>query len=290
MPTKLLSPEYGLSNSKLEECNASSSDVRSGKTFYSGDKNKKTGNLVDHGHITDVVSVTRATDQSLGDRAFIRIQPGIYTTPAGSGYPEVSIPFYDLISQLGADRGQYQYAGGIGAGTDENGVYYALNALPEGYYRSNGADWAPEVRISEERYIGFVPGGNRGAWGTTINPGGSVTIPQGYHNGKGVVWANNPASGWRMRYFGGNADNNYHSQVIGAPDGNGTYAWGCSGYVYWGNENTHLAFDFQGQSYPDKMGNYNNFMFYGTNYFDGNTTLGYRIWGGNLNFYYCRVS
>ena len=123
-----------------------------------------------------------------------------------------------------------------------------------------------------------------------INPGGSVTIPQGYHSGGGVVWANNPASGWRMRYFGGNADNNYHSQVIGAPDGNGTYAWGCSGYVYWGNENTHLAFDFQGQSYPDKMGNYNNFMFYGTNYFDGNTTLGYRIWGGNLNFYYCRVN
>ena len=233
MPTKLLSPEHGLSNSKLEECNASSSDVRNGKTFYSGDKNKKTGNLVDHGHITDVVSVVRATDQSLGDRAFIRIQPGIYTTNASSGYPEVSIPFYDLITQLGVDRG---------------------------------------------------------AWGTTINPGGSVTIPQGYHSGGGVVWANNPSSGWRMRYFGGNADNNYHSQLIGAPDGNGTYAWGCSGYVYWGNENTHLAFDFQGQSYPDKMGNNNNFMFYGTNYFDGNTTLGYRIWGGNLNFYYCRVS
>ena len=37
MPDKLLSPEYGLSNSKLEECNTSSSDVRSGKTFYSGD-------------------------------------------------------------------------------------------------------------------------------------------------------------------------------------------------------------------------------------------------------------
>lgn len=194
MPTKLLSPEYGLSKSKLEECNASSSDVRSGKTFYSGDKNKKTGNLVDHGHITDVVSVVRATDQSLGDRAFIRIQPGVYTTLAGSGYPEVSIPFYDLISQLGADRGQYQYAGGIGAGTDENGVYYALNAIPEGYYRSNGADWAPEVRISEERYIGFVPGGNRGAWNATINPGDTVKIPQGYHSGGGYVWAANTAN------------------------------------------------------------------------------------------------
>ena len=130
---------------------------------------------------------------------------------------------------------------------------------------------------------------NRGAVSKSINPGSSYTIPAGYHNGSGKVTAKNPASGWKMRYFGGNADNNYHSQRIGAPDGNGTYAWGCSGYVYWGNENTHLAFDFQGQSYPDKMGNYNNFMFYGTNYFDSKTTLGYRIWGGNLNFYYCRV-
>lgn len=231
MPDKLLSHEYGLSNSKLEECNTSPSDVRSGKTFYSGDKNKKTGNLVDHGSITDVVSVVRATDQSLGDRAFIRIQPGIYTTNASSGYPEVSIPFYDMISQLGVDRG---------------------------------------------------------AWGTTINPGGSVTIPQGWHNGSGKVTANNPASNWNMRYFGGNADNFYHNQPIGAPDGNGTYAWGCSGYVYFGNENSHLSFNFYGQSY-DKWGNNNNFMFYGTNYFDGNTTLGYSIWGGNLNFYYCRV-
>ena len=101
MPDNLLSPEYGLSNARLQECNASPSDVRSGKTFYSGDKNKKTGNLVNHGSITDVVSVKRANDQSLGDRAFIRIQPGIYTTNASSGYPEVSIPFDDMISQLG---------------------------------------------------------------------------------------------------------------------------------------------------------------------------------------------
>ena len=31
---------------------------------------------------------------------------------------------------------------------------------------------------------------NRDAWGTTINPGDSVTIPQGYHSGSGVVRAN----------------------------------------------------------------------------------------------------
>lgn len=150
MPTELLSPEYGLSNARLQECNASSSDVRSGKTFYSGDKNKKTGNLVDHGSITDVVSVIRNTDPDLGDRAFIRIQPGIYTTNASSGYPEVSIPFYDMISQLGVDRGQAQYTEGTGAGSNNGRAYFALNSIPEGYYRKSGADWAPEIRIYKD--------------------------------------------------------------------------------------------------------------------------------------------
>ena len=33
-------------------------------------------------------------------------------------------------------------------------------------------------------------GGNQGAFNRTINPGGSVTIPQGYHNGNGRIYAN----------------------------------------------------------------------------------------------------
>ena len=50
MPDKLLSPEYGLSNARLQECTANPSDVISGKTFYSGDKNKKTGVMPDYGY------------------------------------------------------------------------------------------------------------------------------------------------------------------------------------------------------------------------------------------------
>ena len=53
MPTKLLSPEYGLSNSKLEECTANPSDVMNGKTFYSGDKTKKTGTFSFTGNATN---------------------------------------------------------------------------------------------------------------------------------------------------------------------------------------------------------------------------------------------
>lgn len=35
---------------------------------------------------------------------------------------------------------------------------------------------------------------NQGAWSATIDPGGSVTIPQGYHNGGGKVSNNNTVS------------------------------------------------------------------------------------------------
>ena len=56
MPDKLLSPEYGLSNSKLEECTANPSDVMNGKTFYSGDKNLKTGTMTNRGAWTSSVA------------------------------------------------------------------------------------------------------------------------------------------------------------------------------------------------------------------------------------------
>lgn len=44
----------------------------------------------------------------------------------------------------GKDRGQYQYAGGIGGGTS----YIAFNDIPEGIYKKNGASWAPEIRAN----------------------------------------------------------------------------------------------------------------------------------------------
>lgn len=60
------------------------------------------------------------------------------------------------------DRGQYQYAGGVGNGfsipEDAESEYIALNKIPEGAYFSNGADWAPEVRIRRkvlEDYMGW---------------------------------------------------------------------------------------------------------------------------------------
>ncbi len=50
------------------------------------------------------------------------------------------------VNAIPNNRGQYQY-GELGFGTD----YYAINQLPEGYYVSNGADWAPEARITKTK-------------------------------------------------------------------------------------------------------------------------------------------
>ena len=47
------------------------------------------------------------------------------------------------------------------------------------------------VSASSKNGLNFAGGmPNRGAWSTTISPGGNVTIPAGYHNGSGIVAAN----------------------------------------------------------------------------------------------------
>lgn len=47
---------------------------------------------------------------------------------------------------------------------------------------------------------------NRGAWSTAINPGGSVTIPAGYHSGGGKVSAN-PSSRPSVLYHNSSSTN-----------------------------------------------------------------------------------
>lgn len=62
---------------------------------------------------------------------------------------------------------------------------------------------------------------NRGAWSTTINPGGSVTIPAGYHNGGGHVSAN-PSSRPSVLYHNSSSTNGATSLQYSFPS-YGTY-------------------------------------------------------------------
>ena len=118
MPDKLLGPEYGLSNSKLEECTANPSDVLSGKTFYAGDKTLKTGSFnlgsanatpdkvlngtsfysngnksLQWGTIWPYDAQTWASADPIADGANFRIPfpAGAYLNKANSGYPEILV-------------------------------------------------------------------------------------------------------------------------------------------------------------------------------------------------------
>lgn len=58
------------------------------------------------------------------------------------------------------ERGTSQNAGGIGSGGSGSSAYIALNRIPEGIYRSNGQDWAPEIRVNRNDicdYLEFAP-------------------------------------------------------------------------------------------------------------------------------------
>ena len=200
-------------NSKIEaaktnfaSANATASQVLEGKTFYAQNKTLKTGTMpsritVGKNGVVGISSVHPNVPVSRGSNCQLNVNtsgeewlsigvPEGYYNGVSSSY--VGVPTSHAKSALGwpIERGPYQYAGGIGTGTDENGRYYALNKIPEGLYSKHENEWEPEIRISEETYLDYVPGGNRGAWTGIVNPGSSITIPKGYHNGSGSVTAN----------------------------------------------------------------------------------------------------
>ena len=131
----------GLSSGKLAQATAAESDVLSGKKFYAGNKNLKTGTMVNNGRWPDAEKLTLE-----GSKIWMYKK---------SGYTE----------------------GGLGIDASNLG-----NASP-GHVLSG---------VSASSSNGLKFGGtmiNRGAWNSSVNPGGSVTIPAGYHNGNGEVTA-----------------------------------------------------------------------------------------------------
>lgn len=136
MPDKLVTPSSGLSNSDLAKANAGTGDVIAGKTFYAGNKNLKTGTMV-----------------------------------------------------------------------------------------------------------------NRGAWGTTINPGGSVTIPQGWHNGSGVVRAN-PATynGYSMVELRAESRGNEYVSGNSTAYASGTIKWCPTGRVAYSPDDSSVYIEVTGYS------------------------------------------
>ena len=85
MPTNLLNVSSGvLSSSNLANATATTGDVLSGKTFYSGNEELKTGTMISRGSSTSAVSVSTS-----GSNVTYRINQGAYMLNGSSGYPEI---------------------------------------------------------------------------------------------------------------------------------------------------------------------------------------------------------
>lgn len=291
---------------------ASTSDVLSGETFYAGNKTLKTGTLS--------LTATAGTGDVLQGKTFFSgnstRKTGTLSLSASATAADVRVgrTFFAGNSTIKTGTMPVRSAGEAktinlwtnGAGTK----YIQANTITEGYYESNGEDYSPQINIPASLFgnaatsdvlsgktftssSGATLRGsmtNRGAWTGTVNPGSSITIPAGYHNGSGRVTANNPSGNWQMRFVSPNADNIDRQFTFDLPDGAGTYGWGCTGYIYWGNENSGLHFVFADANYPLKLGNNQAFTFHGTaNLATGYNKFSYRCYGGAINFYYCRI-
>ena len=86
------------------------------------------------------------------------------------------------------NRGQAQNAGGWGSGGSGSDAYFAMNKIPEGAYFSNGADWAPEVRMKQSDVRSAIGATNAANWrsnttiaglkGTMPEQGGKTVTPK----------------------------------------------------------------------------------------------------------------
>ena len=86
------------------------------------------------------------------------------------------------------NRGQSQNAGGWGSGGIGSDAYFSMNRIPEGAYFSNGADWAPEVRMKQTDVRSAIGATNAANWrsnttiaglkGTMPEQGGKTVTPK----------------------------------------------------------------------------------------------------------------
>lgn len=157
MSVTLMGPATGLTKSKLALATATEGDVLNGKTFYGGsDKGIRTGTLYNGGR--------EPTGSSLG------------TYNPGNG-----LHFYIYLPNVNSS-GDSSEAKAL--------IQRAIKYPASGFGNASASQLLSGVTASSSNGLGFSGTmTNRGSWSTSINPGGSATIPAGYHNGSGKVTA-----------------------------------------------------------------------------------------------------
>ena len=297
--SELLLPIGGGGGTSSDELTATKAQVLAGYTAVTKDSNDEaiTGTMPDNNSTTSNGTVPGINDSypSIPTREGDALQYNVDTTGiarismcpprgyySGGGGSYVNRPASDFgnapanrvvagntftssaglkVSGTIVDRGLYQ-SGSMGQGTD----YYAINCLPEGWYHSDGNDWAPEARISKttlRNYLGvnaaIIKSGNSiaGVAGTlSVQSAISFSAAAISYNTIRISWKN-PAKGpWQGVFIqmstGGNPGTGGGSRAY-TGRGNSSSA-NASNYVDITGLNANTTYYFTCTSYVDNLG------------------------------------
>lgn len=156
----------------LDTTTAGAGDIKSGKTAYNGDGELVTGTYA-------LPSTTAGAGDILKDKTAVDSSGTLLT---GTMVNNGRWPDAEKLTLEGSKIWMYKKSG-----YTEGGLGISASNL------GNASSGHVLSGVSASSSNGLKFGGtmtNRGAWSNSVNPGGSVTIPAGYHNGSGKVTGN----------------------------------------------------------------------------------------------------
>lgn len=206
--------EVGLNDNALGLADATADDVLADKKFYAGNEELKTGTLALSGTATAGDVVSGATFYNTNAKAK---ETGTLSLSGNAGTGDVlsGKTFYNTNAKS-KQTGTLSLSGNAAAGDVISGkTFYNTNAKSKitGTLSLSGNANAAQVLSGytfyktdpKSKITGTMT--NRGAVSTTVAPGGSYTVPAGYHNGSGKVYGG--VSGvlvWCFLQSSGNSD------------------------------------------------------------------------------------
>lgn len=165
----------------LDTTTARAGDIKSGKTAYNGDGELVTGTYA-------LPSTTAGAGDILKDKTAVDSSGTLLT---GTMVNNGRWPDAEKLTLEGSKIWMYKKSG-----YTEGGLGISASNL------GNASSGHVLSGVSASSSNGLKFGGtmtNRGAWNSSVNPGGSVTIPAGYHNGSGKVYG---GRGYSSVYLG----------------------------------------------------------------------------------------
>lgn len=198
------------------DATATAADILSGETAYV-DGEKITGSMTNRtGQTTNISGVytKQGEDQSW---LHLAIPPGAYLSTynriavqPGNATPEqvlegIHFTSAQGLNSIGTMKNHGWSTDAVSVGTDGTNMYIRLD--PGAYITASAGSGYPEIKmeggnaaaanvLEGQTFLSGAAAGlqtgtmtNNGFWSTTIEPGGQVTIPKGYHDGTGYVEA-----------------------------------------------------------------------------------------------------